>query len=67
MAAPARSSASGVRESDALPSGLVLKFQVATALLPDRQLDAAGSLDWLLEGVNAIRPDARKLIRPLNF
>ncbi|MEJ6020779.1 sensor domain-containing diguanylate cyclase [Ramlibacter sp. PS4R-6] len=59
--------ASGLRESDALPNGLLIKFQVAAALLPDRQLDAGGSLDWLLEGVNSIRPDARKLIRPLNF
>jgi diguanylate cyclase (GGDEF)-like protein len=59
--------ATGLRPTDALPTGLVLKFQVAVALLPDRQLDADASLDWMLEGVNAIRSDARKLIRPLNF
>jgi two-component system, sensor histidine kinase LadS len=59
--------ASGLRASDALPIGITLKFQVAVALLPDRQLDGQGSLKWLMEGVNMIRPDARKLIRPLNF
>ena len=59
--------ASGLRPSDALPAGLILKFHVASALLPDRQLDADGSLKWLLDSVNAIRHDARKLIWPLNF
>ena len=59
--------ASGLRASDALPTGLLLKFQVAVALLPDRNLDADGSLKWLMEGVNSIRHDSRKLIRPLNF
>jgi diguanylate cyclase (GGDEF)-like protein len=59
--------ASGLRESDALPHGLVLKFHVAVAMLPDRQLDANGALEWLHEAVNAMRADARKLIRPLNF
>jgi two-component system, sensor histidine kinase LadS len=59
--------ASGLRPTDALPSGVVLKFHVAAAMLPDRQLDADGSLRWLMDSVAAIRPDARKLIRPLNF
>lgn len=59
--------ASGLRESDALPKGLVLKFQVAVAMLPDRQLDGEGSLGWVLDGVNAIPADSRKLIRALNF
>jgi diguanylate cyclase (GGDEF)-like protein len=59
--------ASGLRSSDALPQGLVLKFHVAVAMLPDRQLDGEGSLDWLLAGVEAIAQDSRKVIRPLNF
>jgi diguanylate cyclase (GGDEF)-like protein len=59
--------ASGLRTSDALPSGLVLKFNVAVAMLPDRQLDAGGALAWLNEAVSSIRTDSRKLIRPLNF
>jgi two-component system, sensor histidine kinase LadS len=59
--------ASGLRETDALPGGLVLKFQVAVAMLPDRQLDADGSLEWLQEAANAVPSDSRKLIRPLNF
>ncbi len=59
--------ASGLRSSDALPAGLVLKFHVAVALLPDRGLNAEDSLTWLLAGVNAMRPETRKLIRPLNF
>jgi diguanylate cyclase (GGDEF)-like protein len=59
--------ASGLRSSDALPPGTTLKFHITVALLPDKDLDAPGSLKWLLDGVNAIRPEARKLIRPLNF
>jgi two-component system, sensor histidine kinase LadS len=59
--------ASGLRSSDALPAGLAIKFHVAVALLPDQGLGSDGSLKWLLEGVNAMRPDSRKLIRPLNF
>jgi diguanylate cyclase (GGDEF)-like protein len=59
--------ASGLRSSDALPPGLVLKFHVAVALLPERDLDASRCLRWLLDGVSAMRPEARKLIRPLNF
>jgi GGDEF domain-containing protein len=59
--------ASGLRPSDALPTGVILKFYVTTALLPDRQLDADGSLKWMVESVNAIPHDSRKLIRPLNF
>ena len=37
------------------------------ALLPDRDLDAAGSLKWLLDGLKTMSSDSRKLIRPLNF
>ncbi|HSI52711.1 MAG: 7TM diverse intracellular signaling domain-containing protein [Ramlibacter sp.] len=59
--------ASGLRSSDALPQGLVLKFHIAVAMLPDRDLDAAGSLDWVVEGVSSMSPESRKLIRPLNF
>ena len=59
--------ASGLRQAEALPPGTSLKFHVAVALLPDRDLDAQGSLNWLLEAVKAMPPDARKLIRPLNF
>ena len=59
--------AGGLRPADALPPGTTLKFFVTVALLPDRDLDAAGSLQWLLDGLNAMRPDSRKLIRPLNF
>ena len=59
--------ASGLRSSDALPPGTTLKFHVAVALLPNKNLDPPDTLKWLLDGVNAMRPDARKLIRPLNF
>ncbi len=59
--------ASGLRSSDALPPGTTLKFHIAVALLPDKDLDSPGTMKWLIDGVNAIRPDARKLIRPLNF
>lgn len=59
--------ASGLRPSDALPAGLTIKFLVTVALLPDRQLDAAGSLKWAVDAVDAMPADARKLIRALNF
>jgi diguanylate cyclase (GGDEF)-like protein len=59
--------ASGLRTSDALPHGLTLKFHIAVAMLPDRQLDAEAALKWMQDAVNAIPFDSRKLIRPLNF
>jgi two-component system, sensor histidine kinase LadS len=59
--------AAGLRSSDALPAGTTLKFFVAVALLPDKELDAGGSLKWLLEAVRAMSPGARKLIRAMNF
>jgi diguanylate cyclase (GGDEF)-like protein len=59
--------AGGLRESPGLPPGLVLKFHIAVAMLPDRQLDAERALAWLREATDAIRVDARKLIRALNF
>jgi diguanylate cyclase (GGDEF)-like protein len=59
--------AGGLRESAGLPPGLMLKFHIAVAMLPDRQLDADRALAWLREAVEAIRIESRKLIRPLNF
>lgn len=59
--------ASGLRASQALPPGTTLKFHITVALLPDRDLDPSGTVKWLVDSVNAMRPDARKLIRPLNF
>jgi two-component system, sensor histidine kinase LadS len=59
--------ARGLRSSTALPAAATIKFHVAVALLPHENLDAEGTLRWLLEGVNAMPPDVRKLIRPMNF
>jgi diguanylate cyclase (GGDEF)-like protein len=59
--------ASGLRQAQALPPGVVLKFQVIAALLPEDDHDAAGSLQWLRAGLAAMRPDSRKQIRALNF
>lgn len=59
--------ASGLRQTEALPAALTLKFHVTVAILPDRDLDAAGSLQWALDGLDQITPEAKKLIRPLNF
>jgi two-component system, sensor histidine kinase LadS len=59
--------ASGLRSSEALPNGTTLKFHITVALLPDRDLDGAGSLKWVVDALRAMKPDARKLIRPLNF
>ena len=59
--------ARGLRSSAALPPGTTIKFHVALALLPEQQLDGSASLSWLLDAVNAMPADARKLIRPVNF
>jgi diguanylate cyclase (GGDEF)-like protein len=59
--------ANGLRQIEALPAALTLKFHVTVALLPHHDLDATGSLQWVIEGLNQITPDARKLIRPLNL
>jgi hypothetical protein len=59
--------ASGLRQVEALPAALTLKFHVAVALLPDPHMDGAASLRWVLDGLDQITPDARKLIKPLNF
>lgn len=59
--------ASGLRPAEGLPAGIVLKFHVAAAMLPDRQLDADASLRWVADAVIAIPHDSRKVIRPLNF
>lgn len=59
--------AGGLRQSEALPPDLILKFHVAVALLPERDLDAADTLRWSLDGVAAMPQDTRKLIKPLNF
>lgn len=59
--------AKGLQHSASLPRAVTLKFQVATALLPDKELGADASLKWVQEVVHAMRPDTRKLIRPLNF
>lgn len=59
--------ASGLRQMEALPAALTLKFHVTAALLPDPAFDGAATLQWVTEGLDTIEPDARKLIRPLNF
>lgn len=57
--------ASGLRDVEALP-GATLKFHVCAGILPRPQLDGAGSLQWVLDGLEHITPDARKLIRWLD-
>jgi diguanylate cyclase (GGDEF)-like protein len=59
--------ASGLRQAEALPSALTLKFHVAVAMLPERDLGAAGSLQWVREAAAGMPADARKLIKPINF
>lgn len=59
--------ARGLRPTTALPGGAAVKFHVAVALLPHEQLDAKASLHWLLDAVNAMPPEARKVIRAMNF
>jgi len=59
--------ASGLRQTEALPAALTLKFHVTAAMLPMPELDGEGTLRWVLEGLDQIAQDARKLIRPMNF
>jgi diguanylate cyclase (GGDEF)-like protein len=59
--------ASGLRQIEALPSALTIKFHVAVAMLPHNQHGAEALLDWTLEGLQQMPADSRKLIKPLNF
>jgi diguanylate cyclase (GGDEF)-like protein len=59
--------ANGLRESEALPAGVTLRFHVAVAMLPDGQREAAATLQWLLAVVNDMAQDQRKSIRAANF
>ena len=59
--------AAGLRTHEALPHRTTLKFHIALALLPESGLDAAGSLRWLRDSVNAMPSGTRKPIRAVNF
>jgi len=59
--------ASGLRHTAALPPAMTLRFQVTVALVPHEELDGGASVQWVLEGLNQFEPEARKLIRHLNF
>jgi diguanylate cyclase (GGDEF)-like protein len=57
--------ASGLRQMEALPSALTLKFHVTTAVLPVPQLDGEATLQWVLDGLDQMTQDSKKLIRSL--
>jgi diguanylate cyclase (GGDEF)-like protein len=59
--------ASGLRQVEALPAALTVKFHVTAAMLPDPQRDGRASLQWVLDALDLMNQDARKLIRPINF
>lgn len=59
--------ASGLRQMPALPAALTLKFHVAAAMLPDPHMDGTATIAWVVAGLDAITPESRKAIRPLNF
>lgn len=59
--------ASGLRQMEALPAALTLKFHVTAAVLPVPQLSGEATLQWMIDGLDQMTQDARKLIRPLNF
>ena len=59
--------ASGLRESEVLPSGVTLRFHVAVAMLPDTARDPATALRWLMGMVAEMADDHRKSIRLANF
>ncbi|HEX2545634.1 MAG TPA: 7TM diverse intracellular signaling domain-containing protein, partial [Ramlibacter sp.] len=49
--------ASGLRQVDALPAAVTLKFHVTAALLPNPQLDGGASLQWVLEALDQFEQD----------
>ena len=59
--------ASGLRQTDALPAGLTVRFNIAVSLLPHQDIDAHSAVRWVVDAAKAIAADARKAIRPLNF
>jgi diguanylate cyclase (GGDEF)-like protein len=59
--------ARGLQQSGALPPTVTLRYSVAVAMLPDKEIDADGSLSWLREACRAIRAESRRAIRTLNF
>ncbi len=59
--------ARGLQHNEALPPTVALRYNVAVAMLPDMDFDAAGSIQWLHDAVNAMRPESRRQIRALNF
>lgn len=59
--------ASGLRQTAALPAAATLKFHVTVGLAPHNDHDAHATLQWLLDGLDQITPDAKKAIRALNF
>ncbi len=59
--------ASGLRQMEALPSALTLKFHVTAAIVPVPQLDGEATLQWVMDGLDQMTQDAKKLIRNLNY
>ena len=59
--------ARGLQHNEALPPTVTLRYNLAVAMLPDKEFDGPGSISWLRDAVNAMRLEARRQIRPLNF
>lgn len=59
--------AGGLRQAPALPPGVMLRFQVAVAELPEDDLGADNSLSWTMDALRSIPGDARRAIRAVNF
>ena len=59
--------ASGLRSSDALAPGDHAQVPYRGRSAAAQGHGSSGTMKWLIDGVNAIGPNARKLIRPLNF
>ena len=55
--------AQGLRESEVLPPGTILRFHVALGLLPMPDLDAGAALNLLQAELKDITADSRKTIR----
>ena len=58
--------ASGLRDVPALP-GATLRYHVTWTLLPRPRLDGAATVQWAVDGLELITPEARKAIRALDI
>jgi diguanylate cyclase (GGDEF)-like protein len=58
--------ASGLRQTEALPAALTLKFHVSAALLPHGELDGVATLQWVMDALGDYPAEHPKHIVPVS-